>query len=278
MVGMGYRHRRVSTVTIRTRGRGRAKGHGVSEGEAPPRPADDPYDGWYAELQEELVDIAAVDDTDHRFETWIAIGMVLAAILGALIAWQASVVSDKASEFFDQASQQRAQREQILATIDVQVDHDVRLAREYGDHVHAQYVFERRSNRAKNTEVAELLDRRAQEEQMYARTLSAHFFALFPTVDASGKTTYDREAAEQALIAGSQAADIRPEETFAAALQERSIVVRLVSIAFLSVFALFFLTLAQLLKAPMVRWLFAGTGTAVFLASAALFIVVQGQA
>ena len=113
---------------------------------------------------------------------------------------------------------------------------------------------------------------------MYARTLSAHFFALFPTVEANGKTTYDREAAEQALIAGSQAAELRPDETFAAATHERAIVVRLVSIAFLSVFALFFMTLAQLLKAPLVRWVFAGTGAAVFLASAALFVVTQGQA
>ena len=242
------------------------------------RPEDDPYDGWYAELSEELVDLAEIDDEDHRFETWIAIAMVLAAILGALIAWQASVVSDKASEFFDQASQQRAQREQILATVDIQVDHDVRLARKYGDHVHAQNVFARRSARAKNSEVAELLDRRSQEEQMYARTLSARFLALFPTVEANGRTSYDREAAEQALLASSQAADIRPDETFTAALRERAIVVRLVSIAFLSVFALFFFTLAQLLKAPMVRWLFAGSGATVFLASAALFIVVQGQA
>ena len=242
------------------------------------RPEDDPYDGWYVELQEELFEIATVDDEDHRFETWIAIAMVLTAILGALIAWQASVVSDNASEFFDQASQQRAQREQILATIDLQVDHDVRLARKYGDHVHAQTVFTRRSERAKNAEVAELLDRRAREEQMYARTLSQHFLALFPTVDEKGKTTYDRPAAERALLAGSEAADIRPDETFSLALAERAIVVRLVSIAFLSVVALFFLTLAQLLKGVLVRWVFAGTGAAVFLASAALFIVVQGQA
>jgi hypothetical protein len=235
-------------------------------------------DSWFAELAEGLHEIAAVDDEDHRFETWIAIAMVLAAILGAVLAWQASVVSDRAAELFDHASQQRAQREQILATIDLQVDHDVRLARQYGDHVYAQTTLERRSERARNDRVAELLDRRAREEQMYARALSAHFLALFPTVSDDGTTTYDRQAAERALLAGSDAADIHPEETFQAAQDERSIVVRLVSIAFLSVFALFFFTLAQLLTMPMVRWLFTASGAVILVASAMLFVSVQGLA
>lgn len=221
-----------------------------------------------------------VDDGDldyaqaGRFETAVAIAMVLAAILGALIAWRASVVSENASGLFDLAAQQRAEREQVLATIDLWIDHDVRLARQYGDHVHAQTSLSTRSEEAGSPALAAQLDRRAREEQMYARTLSAHFLAQFPAIDEEGRVTYDRQRAERSMLASSRVADIRPEATFQTGQDNRGLVVRLIGVAFVTLCALFLLTLAQLLEGSRLRRLLAGSGGVLFTAAAVLFVIV----
>ena len=239
-------------------------------------PPDSPHPSQPPEDEDPAFDVAVGEEGAGAFETGVAVAMVIAAILGATIAWRASVLSDDAQGMFDLAAQQRAQREQELATIDLQVDHDVRLTRQYGDHLHAQTIFSARSARATDPRLADLLDRRARAEQLLARTLSSHFLAQFPTVDEKGRATYDRERAKRALLAGSPVADILPDETFAAGQAVRSIVVRLIGIAFLSVAALFFLTLAQLFAGRGFRILFGASGLAVLVLAGTLFVAVGG--
>ena len=203
--------------------------------------------------------------------------MVVAAVLGAVIAWRGSVVSSEAGDAYDHGIEELIQREQAEAQNESKLLHDLGMHAQYQEHVRAWRVLDQQSDevRPENAALADDLARQAQERLALARALQPYFLAAAPDLgDDAGEVAYDREFVRRYLRSVTpELRELKPDETFAAGRRLNDRVVRLVGLVLLSVIALFFLTLAELTRGQL-RVLLAVLGGVVLVGAGGLFAFV----
>ena len=205
-------------------------------------------------------------------------GLVIAAvsILGAVVAWRASIVSSNASNLDQRATQELAHQEQLLATHRGQVNEDLRLLAIYQEHGKLRQTMLEQAGRLRNSNpaLAHALEIRAQGEGAIVRMLQGLFLGFYPTLDEKGRADYDRSTALEFLAErDSELKNLRPNQLAVEAETTRREGENLTGIAAILVAALFFLTLAQLAQ-PQLRRTFAGTGVVVATIGFLLFVLL----
>jgi hypothetical protein len=212
-----------------------------------------------------------------RFRTRVAILIAVTSMIGAVVAFRASITSSNASSLDQLATQELVQQEQIEARLQGQVAQDLRLLGRYQQHVKAARLLERDANKVRGRfpELAERLATQAEGESYLARTMLP-LFEVPPTApDGKGNVSYDCDVVLAQLQAGDpDLAVLDPEQTAADAEAEEQKTLYLVGIAALLVAALFFFTIAQLAKRS-TRGIFGVAGALVLVTGVALFAVVE---
>ena len=222
---------------------------------------------------------AAAEPAD-RFRTVVAVLIAVTSILGAVVAWRASVSSSDAGDLDEQATQELVLQEQELASIEGLVANDQRLFARYQEHILAWRILLRQADETRQSDVglADALKAQAAGELALARSLRRFFQGGTPDFgDEEGKVVYDREFVMNNLRANNpELAELDPDATFALAEEEHDRTVRLVGVFTLVIVALFFLTIAQFAREA-IRGLFAVAGVVVALAGLVLFALVEGR-
>lgn len=213
----------------------------------------------------------------ERFRTAVAILIAAVSVLGAIVAWRASVYSTDASNLDQQATQELVRRQQILASFRGFVSQDRRFHGPYQEHVKAATLLDRESRavRRRNPVHATELRAQAQEERALARSLAHFFYSQTPDdPTAAGNVAYDAGAGLQYLEeVDAELPMLHPVAVAREARRLHHRTVRLVGVAAVFVVALFFLTLAELTR-PAVRPFFAASGSLAFIGGIALFVLV----
>ena len=217
------------------------------------------------------------EERSDPFRTRIAVVIALVSIAGAFVAARASILSVRASDLDQISLQQLVQQQQLLADIEGQVAQDLRLFARYQERVLAWRLLERdaRSVRREHPSLADRLEADARTELAIARSMRP-FFNFQPDLgDDQGRVKYDPVFARRYLVdTNVELRELRPDDTFRLAQDLHVQIVRLVGVAALLIAALFFLTLAQLVRRN-VRHTFAGAGGVVLVVGLALFALVE---
>lgn len=259
-------------------------------GDAPPPPPDltaPPAEGFdaeglppYAPPVPPSADVAAADTGDDRdrFRTIIAALIAITSILGAVVAWRASVSSTAAGDLDEQATQELVLQEQELASLEGLVANDLRLFGQYQEHILSWRILLKQADTARkdNVALADQLKAEGLGELSLARSLRAFFQGATPTFgDADGKVVYDRDFVLANLKENDQELKVlRPDVTFENAESEHDRTVKLVAVFTLVIVALFFLTIAQFAREN-VRTIFAIAGVAIAIGGLAGFVIVE---
>lgn len=213
------------------------------------------------------------------FRTVVAVLIAVVSTLGAVAAWRASVVSIRASDLVEDGLLELVQREQLRAQMEGKIDEDLRLLAEYQEHLSAWRLLQRdaRKVRREDPELARHLEAQAEAEFALVRALRPLFQAGAPDLGTpDGTIEYDRDFVFSQLVElEPRFTELRPEETFADAVETHDTNVNLVLVVALFIAALFFLTLAQFTPVR-TRGIFAVSGVAVATSALVLFFVLGG--
>lgn len=207
------------------------------------------------------------------FVRTVSLLITVVSILGAIVAWRASIVSTNASSGDQAATQDLVRQQQIKVQVQAQVDQDLRLFPRYLDHLRGWKTLKKQSvgEQATDPGLATELSSEAQDELSLARTL----YQSLSVKPVFGTEEYDEEFAVTYLGSFQQELHgLDPDATAAAASDEHDRAVRLVGITALFIASLFFLTLAQVARLT-VRHFFAGAGVLVLVIGTVLFIVAE---
>lgn len=225
---------------------------------------------WRARLQGLL-------GRDGADRTAIAIAIAIVSVLGAIVAWQASLTSEDASRLDQHGMQQLTMRLQRQATDEAKVDQDLRLLATYQGHVKAWRLLSADADSVRRSQpgLAASLDGQAQGELALARTLEPFFLVADPGLgDSAGMVAYDPQFVLANLERNDQQLNnLRPEADFAEGKTLHGRAVVLVGLVAVFVAGLFFFTLAQLGRARL-RPLFATAGLIVALTGVMLWVTV----
>jgi hypothetical protein len=209
----------------------------------------------------------------------LVVGVLIAAvsILGAGVAWSASISSTRSSDLNQQAQQEFLLRQQILTCALAAVGEELRRVASYQEQVTAERILRQQADRLRKTnpDVSAILDQQAQGQAALARSTGYFFFAASPQVDTDGTVTYDRRQAVNNLL--SQYViyqQLHPKATQAEANAEDAKYRHLVAVGIVFVLALFFLTVAEI-GTGRIRYPFAAAGTLALVAGAVLWPLVQ---
>ncbi len=240
----------------------------------PPESSEPPYAPPPVPPSEDLTG----EDDAGRFKTVVAVLIAVTSILGAVVAWRASVSSNAAGDLDEQGTQELVLEEQERASIEGLVANDQRLFARYQEHILAWRLLQKQAEaqRGKDQELADALAAEAQGELALARSLRGFFQGGTPDFgDDEGVVAYDRDFVLANLEANNQYLPVLdPQATFRRADEEHDRTVRLVGVFTLVVVALFFLTIAQFAGAA-IRGLFAVAGVAVGVAGLIAFALVE---
>lgn len=218
---------------------------------------------------------AEESEPGERFRTAIAIFIALVSIAGALVAWRASITSNEASTLDQTELQELAQKQQKEGAYANRVDEDLRLVDRYRAHVRDAELLsaDATAARAANPVLADSLDAQAQSERAQAQALRAFFFAK-PATGPASAIAYDRAFVMNYILThDDDYQKLRPEATRLQAEHKHSKALNLIGLVTLFVAALFFLTLAQVLRTQ-IR-IFAGAGAFVTLVALALWALLE---
>ncbi|HWF52577.1 MAG TPA: hypothetical protein VG294_18185 [Solirubrobacteraceae bacterium] len=219
--------------------------------------------------------IEAEDEGSGRLRRYTALGIVIVSIFAAAMAWRASVADDGAGSKEQLAEQNLLQQQELTATDEASVFHDLSLFGRYEEHVNLAVALERDAAQATPAATARALSVRAQQERQLAHSEQALFEGPLPTTRRDGSVSYDAAyARSQAQLRDVELLDLQPPEQLraqASTLHEKG--VRLTGLAVLFVAALVLLTFAEL-SGPAVARLFAFSGGGVAVAAAVLFLLI----
>lgn len=199
------------------------------------------------------------------------------SILGAGVAWSASIASSRSSDLNQQAEQEFLLRHQILTSAQAAVGEELRRVGSFQEQITAERILRQQANRLRksNPDVAAILDAQAQGEAALARTTGYFFFATFPTVGPDGTVGYDRRQAVNNLLSQYVVyQQLHPNETQAEANDEDRKYRRIVAVGIVFVAALFFLTVAEI-GARRIRYPFAALGVFALVAGCVLWPLVE---
>lgn len=225
----------------------------------------------------ELETTAETGEPEDRFRTWVAIAIAVVSILGAVVAFSATLTEQDALKLDTQGVEDTSRQQQIVTDLQATVNQDRRYLVPYQEHIKAAQVLDQQATTLEATDPASasLLHAQAESERVLARSWQSFFQAAFPSVgDATAPLTYDAGAALQRLENNNaDLQQLRPEALLDQADSTHSESVNLVGLVTLFVAALLFLTLAQFTR-PGVRRIFAGAGGLVAMAATILWILV----
>jgi hypothetical protein len=214
-------------------------------------------------------------ERDDRLQTNVARFIVVVAIFGAVVSWQASERSQEASTYDQQAAQDRIVAEQARAQSRSSVAQDLRLLGPAQEAFRAQVLLRqdaRKAERAGDFQLAEALRVEARRKRLEGNTVGRFVVGWFFEIERNGALSYNSRRAVQFNDANNADLEgLRPDETRRLGDEAHDKSVKLVAAATTLVTALFFLTLSQL--GGSLRRGFAGVGVAVALLGAVLFVL-----
>ena len=210
---------------------------------------------------------------------FLAILIGFASVLSAAVAWRASLASIDASRYDSLAVQQQARIQQIQRELSGRVAQDLRFVNVFQEHALAAREFKEQADqlRATDPDVADILDLQSQARLDLARGVLPFFLgATGPVLNDDGTVTYDVAYVVRNLEAtDTELGELMTQRT--SELAERATVksVSLIGVAAVVIAALFFLTIAQVVRTRVVvrQTFFAAGGVLVALGSIALVVV-----
>jgi hypothetical protein len=209
-----------------------------------------------------------------RLRRYTALGIVIVSILAAAMAWRASVADEASGSKEQLAEQNYLQQQELTATDEAEVFHDLGLFDRYEENVDLAVALQRDAEHARPA-AARALSVRAQQELQLAQSEQPLFEGPLPTTRRDGTVTYDAAyARSQARLRDVELLDLQPPGQLraqAGALREKG--VHLTGLAVLFVAALVLLTFAEL-SGPAVARLFAFSGAGVAVTALVLFFLV----
>jgi len=223
---------------------------------------------------------ATTEEGSSRFRLAIGGLIVLVSILGAGVAWSASISSTDSSDLNQRAQQEYLLRQQILTSAEAAVGEDLRRVGAYQEQVSAEEILREQAERFRrsNPDVAAILDEQAQGQAALRRTTAYFFFAAAPRVSADGTVSYDRRQAVDNLLAQYVVyQQLHPAATRAAANDANAKYRRTVAVGIVFALALFFLTLAEVLATSRLRYHFAAAGVVALVAGSTLWPLVEAR-
>lgn len=210
----------------------------------------------------------------RRSQVGLALAIVVMSILAATMTWRASVADDSAGGATQLAEQNLLQQQQLTASDEAIVLHDVAVFGTYAEDEDLARLLQRDAARAPAGRARALAVRAEQDLELGQRE-GALFEVAEPSV-AHGMLTFDAAYARRAVrLRDAALLDLEPPRTLRAkAGQQEREGLRLTGLAVLFVAALVLFTFAQLTGASIAS-LFALSGTAVALIAIVLFISIS---
>jgi hypothetical protein len=213
-----------------------------------------------------------VHHSPRRFRRNVALGVVFVSVLGAMVAWRASVWSGRAGGFDQQALSDSIDQQHDRAVVRSQLQADERLVATYGEHLSAARTLKRTSQAPGLDGAARApLAAAVQDERSLANTDRRFFLLGYPVRDAADRVTLNTSSARDQLAESNSR--LRPKEQSSLARRAHVHAVRLTFVSTLFVAALVFFTLAQVTRRS-VRHVFAWSGAGTALIALVLFIAV----
>ena len=222
---------------------------------------------------------AEADEPSARFRLVVAVLIGAVSILGACVAYSASVSSSRSSNLDQQAQQEFLLHEQILTSARAAVGEELRRVSSFQEQILSERVLREQAKRFRVSQpaVAAILEQQAQGAAALSRTTAYFFFATFPTVEKDGTVRYDRRQAIDNLLSRYVIyQQLHPKETAAAADAADSEARRLVGVGVVFVIALLFLTLAQIAPRRL-TYPAAAVGVVALLAGSVLWGLVESS-
>ena len=183
----------------------------------------------------------------------LAILIGFASILSAVVAWRASLASIDASRYESLAVQQQARVQQIQRELAGLVAQDLRFVNVFQEHALAARELRAQAEqlRATDPSAADVLDLEAHAQLDLARAVEPFFLgATGPELGDDGTVTYDVAFVVRNLQEGnSELRELRTQKTSELAQRADAKSVSLIGVAALVIAALFFLTIAQVVRA-----------------------------
>jgi hypothetical protein len=164
-----------------------------------------------------------------------------------------------------------------MAELRSDLSEDLRLVALYQSHQKAAVLLERQTARIAtgDPELAEQTHAESQLEASLARLIQAATIVQFPGADEEGNVTYDKANALGVLVEREEELPLlRPAETQRLASRAHDKTVDLVGVGAILVFALFFLTIGELLQGSRARAGLAVFGGVLLAGAVALFALV----
>jgi hypothetical protein len=182
----------------------------------------------------------------------LAVLIGFASILSAVVAWQASLSAIQASRYGSLATQQLTRTQQIEAELRGLIDQDLRFVNLYQEHSLAARELASQADNLRTTDptAADELDLQAQARSDLARALRPFFLAAGNIqLQDDGTVNYDVDYVLTNLEQGNvELRELRTSNAKALADQADTRAVSLSLVAALIVAALFFLTIAQVVR------------------------------
>jgi len=210
-----------------------------------------------------------------RFRTRVAMLIAGVSILGALAALHASIVANQATTLDQDELQQLAQAEQTRGTYESRIDEDLRLLVPYREHVRSAELLtaDATSVRPSDPALADALLQQAQAQRALADNLRGFFMAA-PSRGPSDQIQYDRDYVLNILLERDREYQLlRPDATHDQAEAAHSMALHLVTLVTIFALALFFLTLASVVRRQ--PGLFARMGATVSILAIAFWITIE---
>lgn len=216
-----------------------------------------------------------------RFRTWVTLLIAAVSIIGAVVAWRASVLAWDSAGRAQEGLIQLTLQQQKLAEINGGIAQDFRVFVRFQEAVMAYRTLLRQARqvRAQDPTLARELETRAKTHLAVARNLNALFHRSTADFgDPSGNVEYDPGGNVEFLRSTDlELAGLSPRESLEEAASGHGRVVQLVGIIALLAGALFLLTLGRL-TGKSVRGVFAGAGAATAGVGLVLFALVEATA
>ena len=211
---------------------------------------------------------------------FLAVLIGFASVLSAVVAWRASLASIDASRYESLAVQQRARVQQIQRDLSGRVAQDLRFVNVFQEHALAARELQAQADQLRTTDAvaADILDLQAQAQLDLARGVLPFFMgATGPVLNDDGTVTYDVAYVVRNLEeTNTELRELRTQRT--AQLGERATAksVSLIGVAAVVVAALFFLTIAQVVRSRLVvRQTFFAAGAVLVTLGTIAFVVVE---
>jgi hypothetical protein len=219
-------------------------------------------------------------DRDDRFRVWAAVGIAVVSILGAGVAFSASLAEQNAHQLDLKSLQESARVEEFRSEAESTANSDLRSAAIYQEHRKAASQLAEQAAGTQDPALAAVLRVQAEHELVLARIAGQYFRGGAPTDngDAATPVEFDRQAEIDRLLSENpELGQLHPQATLDQADLLNGRTVRLVGLVTLFIAGVLFLTLAQFTRRS-IRPLLAAAGVTAAAIGILLWIVVEAAA